>query len=36
VEVGLYLLTTGERLPAIQPDGTAETRILLSPIHVVR
>jgi 4-amino-4-deoxy-L-arabinose transferase-like glycosyltransferase len=34
-EVGLYLLATGERLPVIQPDGTADTRILLSSVHVV-
>ncbi len=35
VEVGLYLLATGERPPVTQPDGTPDTRVLLSPIHVV-
>jgi len=36
VEVGLYLLATGERLPVNQPDGTRDTRILLSSIRVGR
>ncbi|MEA3346273.1 MAG: glycosyltransferase family 39 protein [Chloroflexota bacterium] len=36
VEIGLYLLTTGERLMAIQPDGAHDTRILLEPVDIVR
>jgi hypothetical protein len=36
IEVGLYNLVTGERLPVIQPDGMGDTRILLSSVHVVQ
>ena len=35
VEVGLYLLATGERLAVTQPDGTQDTRILLGSVRVV-
>ena len=34
VEVGLYLLATGERLMVTQPDGTQDTRILLGSVHL--
>jgi len=36
VEVGLYLLATGERLAVTQSDGTQDTRILLRSVRVVR
>ena len=36
VEVGMYLLSTGERLPVIQPDGMGDNRILLRPLSVIR
>jgi len=36
VEVGLYNLASGERLPVTQPDGTQDTRILLGSVSVAR
>lgn len=36
VEVGLYLLATGERLMVTSSDGTQDTRILLGSVRVIR
>ena len=35
VEIGFYSLASGERLMVTQPGGAQDTRILLSPVHVV-
>lgn len=36
VEVGMYLLSTGERLSVIQPSGVRGNRILLESLSVIR
>ena len=35
VEVGLYDLASGMRLPVIPPDGMRDTRILLDAVRIV-
>jgi hypothetical protein len=34
LEVGMYLLATGERLPVLGPEGVLEDRILLESVEV--